>query len=285
MTFRDRLTTGSRFVLLLVALWVVPSPASATWSVIAMDTASGRLVVSSATCVAQERFATFPAQGLMDIQAVVVPGIGVAVAQAGVDRTRENQRLIFRELQRGTPPEEIVGMLSVDPDFERRQFAILDREGRGAGHSGARNRSVSTHMVDRVPGTDIVFSVQGNILAGYDVVHAAARSFREGDGDIVERTMRAMEVADAHGGDRGCTCASEPFPNTIRSCTLKTSHVAYLVVAEPGDPLGESFNDGDYSLFIDVHDQNIRPEEDQNPVTTLRMRLDAVRESEGLYFR
>ena len=56
----------------------------------------------------------------MDIQAVVVPGIGVAACQAGVDSTRDNQMLVFRELQQGTHPEEILRMLKEDPDIERR---------------------------------------------------------------------------------------------------------------------------------------------------------------------
>ena len=43
----------------------------------------------------------------MSIQAVVVPGMGVAAAQAGVDSSRENQMLIFRELQAGTDPDEM----------------------------------------------------------------------------------------------------------------------------------------------------------------------------------
>jgi uncharacterized Ntn-hydrolase superfamily protein len=78
----------------------------------------------------------------------------------------------------------------------------------------------------RVPGTEIFFSVQGNILASTEVVYRAARAFREGDGNVVERVMRAMVVADQEGGDRRCTCASEPIPAATATCTLKTSHVA-----------------------------------------------------------
>jgi len=269
------------FLAALLALFLVPAAASATWSVIAMDTRTGRVVIASATCVPQGRFAGFPSKGLMDIQAIILPGFGVAAAQAGVDNTRANQELIFRELRRGTPPAEIIGMLSADPNFQRRQFAIVDRQARRAGHSGGLNGDVSTHMPDVVPGTDIVFSVQGNILASYAVVHAAARAFREGDGDIVERTMRAMEVADREGGDRRCTCASPPLTAATRPCELKTSHVAYLVVADESNPAGTSFNDGQYSLFIDVHDENILPSEDANPVTTLRMRFEAWKEANG----
>lgn len=270
-----------RTLLTLAALLLFHVPASATWSVIAMDTVTGQVVIASATCVPQARFANFPAKGLMDIQAIVVPGIAVAAAQAGVDNTRANQQLIYRELRRGTPPAEIIGMLSADPQFERRQFAIVDKQGRTAGHSGSGNGYVSEHMPGPVPGTNIVFSVQGNILASHQVVQQAARAFREGDGSMVERVMRAMEVADAEGGDRRCTCASEPLTASTRACTIKTSNVAYLLVADADDASGASFNDGEYSLFIDVHDQNIRADEDANPVKTLRMRYEAWKRENG----
>src|SRR5690606_25485475 len=62
---------------------------------------------------------------LMDLQAVIVPGVGVAACQAGADNTHNNQMLVYRELKKGTPPADILEMLRKDPDIERRQFGIL----------------------------------------------------------------------------------------------------------------------------------------------------------------
>jgi hypothetical protein len=53
--------------------------------------------------------------------------------------------------------------------------------------------------------------------------------------------------------------------------------VAYLLRAEAGDKAGPEYQTGEYSLFIDVTDQNILPSEDANPVKTLRMRYDAAK--------
>lgn len=256
--------------MLLVA--VFPATLSATWSVIAVDTRTGQVIVASATCVAQGRFAGFPAKGLMDIQAIVVPGVGVAAAQAGVDGTRANQRLIYAELKKGTPPGQIIEMLSEDPRFDRRQFGIVDMQGRCAGHSGSGNGAASLAVADSIPAEGVYFSVQGNILASDDVVHLAVEAFKDEGGTMADRVMAAMEAADAEGGDRRCTCESEPIPEA--PCDGKTSHVAYLLVADADDPEGESFNDGEYSLFIDVTDENIEPHENANPVKTLRMRYD-----------
>lgn len=263
--------------LLPLFLAVAPAAASATWSIVAVDMSTRQVAIASATCVPQSRFVPPVRKGLIDIQAIVVPGVGVAAAQAAADNSRENQRLIFAELKKGTHPEQIIRMLHADTLIERRQFGIVDLQGRSAGHSGERNGVVSLHMSERVPGTEIVFSVQGNVLASDEVVYQAARAFREGEGDMLERMMRAMEAAEAEGGDRRCTCAADPQPVATAACTLKTAHVAYILLADPENPSGASYNDGAYTLFIDVTDQNILPHEDDSPVKTLRMRFDRWR--------
>lgn len=264
----------------LVVLALFPALLSATWSVIAIDTRTGQVVIASATCVAQARFPGFPARDLMDIQAIVVPGVAVAAAQAGVDNTRANQELIYRELKAGTAPDEIIEMLSEDPDFERRQFGIVDLQGRCAGHSGTGNGEASLAVADSIPDAGIYFSVQGNILASDDVVHLAVEAFKSEGGTMADRVMAAMEAADAAGGDVRCTCESEPVLDHV-PCDGKTSHVAYILVANPDDPEGESFNDGEYSLYIDVTDENIEEGENANPVITLRMRYDRWKAGAG----
>ena len=264
----------------LLVLALFPALLSATWSVIAIDTRTGQVVIASATCVAQARFPGFPARDLMDIQAIVVPGVAVAAAQAGVDRTRANQELIYRELKAGTAPDEIIEMLSEDPNFERRQFGIVDLQGRCAGHSGSGNGEASLAVADSIPDAGIYFSVQGNILASDDVVHLAVEAFKSEGGTMADRVMAAMEAADRAGGDVRCTCESEPLLDHV-PCEGKTSHVAYILVANPDDPEGESFNDGEYSLYIDVTDENIEEGENANPVITLRMRYDRWKAGAG----
>jgi uncharacterized Ntn-hydrolase superfamily protein len=263
----------------LLAMALLPATLSATWSVIAVDLRTGRVVIASATCVPQERLLGFPARGLMDVQAIVVPGSGAAVAQAGVDRTRANQRLIYEHLKRGTPPVQILELLRADPELERRQFAIVDLQGRSVGFSGTENNAVSMATQGHVPGTDIYYSVQGNILASEGVVTDAAAALEATGGDILDRVMAAMEAADAAGGDRRCTCETEPVPEA--ACDSRNAHVAYLLAADQGDAEGESFNDGDYQMFIEVTDQNIQPTENANPVITLRIRYDRWKAEHG----
>jgi uncharacterized Ntn-hydrolase superfamily protein len=255
------------------ALLLSVSNAFATWSVIALDRGSRTVVVSSATCVPQARLESFPAKDLRDVQAIVVPGVGVAAAQAGVDRTRANQKLIFAELQKGTAPADIIARLKEDPSIDVRQFGILDMRGGSAGFSGAKNGKASLDRQGQVPGTDIFYSIQGNILKSDEVIEAAVAAFSATKGPLSDSVMAAMEAADAKGGDSRCTCDSEP--RLSAPCDGKTSHVAYILRAEKDDANGESFNDGKYAMYISVTDKDITPAENANPVKTLRMRYDA----------
>src|SRR5206468_5423910 len=65
-----------RVVMLSAVLFALPSSAFATWSIVAADRSTGRVVIASATCVDQND------EFLKGVQAVVVPGKGVAACQA-----------------------------------------------------------------------------------------------------------------------------------------------------------------------------------------------------------
>ena len=261
----------------------LPSSAFATWSVIAVDRATGRVVIASATCVDRDD------QFLMGVQAVVVPGKGVAACQAGVDGTHKNQMLVFEELQKGTDPKRIIEMLSADPAFQSRQFGILDLQGRSAGHSGLSNGYVSQDVQGQVPGTDIFYSIQGNILrAGY-VVPNAVQAFLKTNGTLTDRVMAAMEAADGSGGDSRCNCPPWPTDGSAPAiaCDGRTSTVAYILTADPKDTNGDSHNNGKYSVYLttsqpgpDKGPYQIKAGENLNPVKTLRLRYDAWKKTQ-----
>jgi len=277
--------TSRRPTAILVALFAFsfaarPEAAAATWSIIAVDAETGLVVIASATCVTAEGLRT--RGGLKSIQAVIVPGIGVAAAQAGVDGTRQNQMLIFEQMRAGTDPDDIIRMLSEDPAFERRQFGIVDLEGRMAGFSGTGNGYASLAVQSEIRDENIYFSVQGNILENHDVVLEAVEAILADEGTIVDRVMAGMEAASAAGGDARCSCRSQPVPETEAGCRHRAAHVAYIAAARPEDPVGEGHSDGEYSLFIDVDDENTTPDESASPVATLRMRFDAWKAGGGL---
>ena len=278
-----------RMLFLLGLLLAWETSAFATWSVIAVDRSTGRVVISSSTCTGSTD------DFLKDVQAVVVPGKGVAACQAGVDGTHQNQTIVFEELQRGTDPAKIIEILSQDPGYQGRQYGIVDLQGRMAGHSGLTNGFVTQDIHGQVPGTEIFYSIQGNILRSAKVVPSAVHAFIEAKGGITDRVMAAMEAADAAGGDSRCTCTvggqrgangEAPQPTKEIPCTIRTSLVAYILAADPKDQNGpmdalNSHNNGKYSMYITVSQPNhgptfnIKPGEDLDPVKTLRKRYDA----------
>ena len=270
----------------LAAVMVVAThaPAWATWSVIAVDKKSGQVIIASATCVAQAGFPRrqpLPSRDLMDVQAVIVPGIGVAACQAGADNTRRNQMTVFEELKKGTEPAKIIEILHLDPDIERRQFGILDMQGRSAGFNGARNSTASLFVPGHVG--DYYFQVQGNTLFSDQVAFEAALAFTRAKGTLADHVLAAMEAADAKGGDKRCNCETDPKPNA--PCDGKTAHVSYILIANKEDQTTKSHNQGMYYAYIRVTDDDIKPSENANPVKTLRKRYDAWRQAGSKPFK
>jgi uncharacterized Ntn-hydrolase superfamily protein len=276
-----------RIFLFVAALVLIPATASATWSIVAVDQATRRVVIASATCVnGNDEF-------LKGVQAVIVPGKGVAACQASVDNTKANQMLVFAELQKGTDPSKILDLLSRDPAFQSRQFGIVDLDGRMAGHSGLTNGYVSQDLQGRVPGTDIYYSIQGNILRPGEVVPNAVKAFLNTKGALTDRVMAAMEAADASGGDGRCSCPPPPADGSAANpCDGKTSHIAYILAADATDTSGDSHNNGKYAMYITVAQPGadrgpgaIKAGENLNPVKTLRVRYDAWRKLQPATYR
>lgn len=201
-----------------IAIWIVtalvllaPQQASATWSIVAVDPASGEVGGASATC-------TPWAWAII----AVVPGKGVVVTQA--ESNPEARRKGVELMTAGASPAEIVRAITdpaFDPTHADQQHGVvaLGFEKSAAGFTGARTARATGDL--QAAGV----SVQGNILTGNDVLTAALAAFEAARGDpslsLAERLLRALEAGSAKGGDHRCQ------PQTAVS--------AYLVIARPGD--------------------------------------------------
>jgi hypothetical protein len=212
----------------------------------------------------------------------------VLVARREVSRHTSTTPIQNPIPQKGTDPARIIELLSQDPAFQSRQFGIVDLTGRSAGHSGLTNGYVSQDIQGRVPGTQIYYSIQGNILRPGEVVPNAVKAFLAAKGALTDRVMAAMDAADASGGDSRCTCPPPPADGTAPpiACDSKTAHVAYILMAERKDTNGDSHNNGKYAMYLTVTQPDqpgpnaIHAGENLNPVKTLRMRYDAWRKTQ-----
>jgi uncharacterized Ntn-hydrolase superfamily protein len=287
-----------RSLLLFPALFLYfqTTSAYATWSILAVDKATGRVVTASVTCVdGDDNRLTYGA-------AVVVPGKGVAACQAATDGTHQNQTIVFEELEKGTDPRQIIELLSQDPAFQSKQYGIVDLQGRMAAHTGLNNSFVAQDMHGQVPGTEIYYAIQANTMRNGNVVPNAVKAFIANKGALTDRVMAAMEAADSSGGDARCTCPPAPADGSkpAIACTNKTAHVAYILMAEPTDKNGDSHSNGKYALYLTVSQPDpvpagaafsthgpsqIKKGENLNPVKTLRMRYDAWRKQQPATFK
>ena len=117
----------------------------------------------------------------------------------------------------------------------------------------------------------------------------AVQAFIKTQGTITDRVMAAMEAADGSGGDSRCVCPAWPSDGTapLIPCDNKTSHIAYILAADPKDTNGDSHNNGKYAMYLttsqpgpDKGPYQIKAGENLNPVKTLRMRYDAWKKTQ-----
>ena len=110
-----------------------------------------------------------------------------------------------RGAEEGDGPAKIIEILHMDPDIERRQFGILDMQGRSAGHNGSGNSTASLYVPGHVG--DYYFRCRATRLFS-DQVDARGRRWRSRAKGVAfaDHVMAAMEAADAKGGDKRCNC-------------------------------------------------------------------------------
>lgn len=207
-------------ILSAAALGPVSSPAAepvATFSIVGHDAETGELGIA-----VQSKFFAVGS---------VVPwakaGVGAIATQAFANTTFGPEGLVL--LAAGHDPEDTLKqLLGNDEGRESRQVGIVDAEGRSASFTGEECQPWAGGE------TGEHFAAQGNILTGDEVVAEMARAFRETDGMLGEKLMRALEAGQAAGGDsRGMQSA------------------ALLIVKEGAGYAG--FNDRYCDLRVDDH--------------------------------
>jgi uncharacterized Ntn-hydrolase superfamily protein len=140
----------------------------------------------------------------------------------------------------------LTALLADDPQREQRQVGVVDAHGQPATFTG----SACLPWAGGVAGQH--FAIQGNILAGPQVVQAMASAYDAAPGDLPQRLLASLAAGDATGGDR------------------RGRQSAALLVVRPGAGYG-GFND----RWIDY-----RVDDDALPIPRLAELLELHR----LYF-
>ena len=265
-------------LLALAALALLPQQAWATWPVIALDRATGRTVMTLASCVDVD------AVIVRKLTTVMVPGKGVAACQAAVDSTMQDQTYVFQALERGEDPAAILAHLQAGEHYPQRQYGILDIAGRGTGGSGSSAPRFAKTVHGQVPGTQIFYAIQGNVVTE-STVPDAVRAFVSTPGSLPDRALAAMEAGDRAGGDTRCKCPPASDQSGAR-CDEVHSRFAFLVMAGRNTPVAARSDAQTFTLELYVSPPgrgtdpiDVAKGESLDPVRTLRIRYDAWRKA------
>ena len=230
---RRRHRPGALALALLAGALGARPAAADTFSIAAVDVETGQIGSAGASCVGQSRFFPDGAFVLSDI----LPGIGVIHTQASY--VAANQRNARARMLEGLAPEAVVAWLAandVQGDPGPRQYGIVDlrRGGQSAAYTGPTCTDHKGHRTG--PG----YSIQGNILAGPEILDGMQAAFVEGRGELAERLMAALEAAKVVGADTRCAARGTSSQSAfIRVLRPQDGTAAYLWLVVPDTPPGE----------------------------------------------
>ena len=214
--------------LFLGAAALVAPAASATWSIVAVNTRTGEVCLASATCLAD--------LNLQGLTPVVLVGLGGACAQSAGDSTGQNRVRIHDDLIAGMTPEQILADLAANDNFHQtRQYGIVNMLDDPITFSGSQDGQ-AYYGVASVQ-DDLRYAIQGNVLTGIQVVTNAENAFLATEGDIGQKVMAAMEAARVYGGDGRCSC-NDGAP-TYCGCPprrfIYSAFTGFFILARMGD--------------------------------------------------
>ena len=157
-----------------------------TFSVVARCPRTGQFGIGAATAV--------PAVGKLLTHAAA--GVGAVATQARINPYLGIDGIEF--LRQGLSAAEVIERLKhTDPCMSQRQVAVIDAQSRVASWTGDQCLPWS----GAISGDG--FSVQGNRLAGRQVLEAAVDALNcTGFLPLIERLLEAVAAADSLGGDR-----------------------------------------------------------------------------------
>jgi uncharacterized Ntn-hydrolase superfamily protein len=249
-----------------------------TWSVAAIDPATGDVGVASASCV----------PSFADALAALVPGKGAGATQASFDVG--NRNVVYQAIQEGLTAEAVIARVTDpvrDPRTDTRQYGIVTiNEGvvHVAGFTapprlGTTGDPGATRWAGLEADVSMGVTVQGNTLVNEAVVRKSLEAFQwqdpTGFNTLPDRLMRSLEAGSVYGGDVRCNDAT----------TRQTAAMAFILVARGGDApyateaIGMSDQGTSKAPWLAI---SVRGERGgDNPLMELRLRYDAWRRGAG----
>jgi uncharacterized Ntn-hydrolase superfamily protein len=161
------------------------SPHKSTFSIVAVDHITGEI-----GCAVQSRYFA-----VGNVVPWVKARVGAVATQAAGVAAFGPRILALLEDERLTPEAAIAAALADDEGKETRQLGVVRAEGLAAAHTGSECHAWAGHRIG------VGYAIQGNILAGEQVVSEMERAFLAAGDSLAERLVTALEAGQAAGGD------------------------------------------------------------------------------------
>ncbi len=206
------------------------------------------------------------------------PAVGAVVpwARAGVGAvaTQSYAKLGFGPdglalMNEGLSAADALGrLLKGDEGRETRQVALVDARGEVAAHTGGECHDWAGHK------TGAGFSVQGNLLAGEEVIDALAAGFTRAEGELADRLVAALRAGENAGGDkRGKQSAAVQVVRPNGGYGGDNDRYLDLRVDDASEPVT------DLAALVKLHHLYFQPPSEED---TLRIDEDIARELQAM---
>lgn len=119
-----------------------------------------------------------------------------AVATQAYANTRYGRNGLDRMAEGYSAADTLAYLLETDDERESRQLGLVDMQGSSATFTGSDCHS----WAGGIAGTG--YAIQGNILAGPEVINAMAETYEQGDGSFLWKMYHTLMAGDQAGGDR-----------------------------------------------------------------------------------
>lgn len=199
-----------------------------TFSICAVDAATGQVGSAGATCITNS---TISAIIISDVH----PGVGVIHTQSWWIPANQNYARTL--MNSGYSPQQIIDSVTfydAGSDSTIRQYGAVDLNGgspRSAAYTGYNCYDYKNHITG--PG----YAIQGNILLGQQILDSMQSRYLNTSGSLACKLMAAMQGAKVVGADTRCMSYGI------------SSYSAFIRVANPGDTPGNFLLDLTVNTF------------------------------------
>ena len=240
-----------------IALQSLLSLSQHTFSIVAVDPATGEVGSAGASCIG----------GLVgvDIISGILPGRGGINAQAWVCIPNSNLNNGLNRMDMGDSPQQVLDWLFDNDscsahnfDTAYRQYGMVDFDG----SNNPRSAAFTGHSADDYKGqvTGSNYSIQGNILLGQQILDSMEARFLSTSGELADKLMAALQGANVPGADTRCLIGGT------------SSLSSYIKLAKPSDTQG--------NFYLDIVIKSVPP--GVEPIDTLQTRFDAWKNAMGV---